>query len=112
MRLFDFNFVNSDDMSKIITSSDSTKKSNDVIPKKIVKLANKEIRMGLANCINESFKKKEFPNEMKTADVTPIFKKEDPLNKENYRPLSVFPTVSEIFDEYYLINLKNFPIIF
>ena len=112
MRLFDLNFVNSDDMSKIITSSDSTKKSNDVIPKKIVKLANKEIRMGLANCINESFKKNEFPNEMKTADVTPIFKKEDRLNKENYRPLSVFPTVSEIFDEYYLINLKNFPIIF
>ena len=36
MRLFDFNFVNSDDMSKIITSSDSTKKSNDVIPKKLL----------------------------------------------------------------------------
>ena len=108
MRLFDFNFASSDDMSKIITSLDSTKKSNGVIPTIIVKLANKEICMDLANCINESFKKNEFPNELKTADVTPTFKKEDPLNKENYRPVSVFPTVSEIFERVLFDQLKKF----
>ena len=77
-------------MSKIITSLDSTKKSNGVIPKKIVKLVNKKIRMSLANCINESFKKNEFPNEMKTADVTPIFKKRG-FNKQ--RKLQTFKCV-------------------
>ena len=53
IRLFDFNFVSSDDISKIITSLDSTKKDSGVIPTKNVKLANKEICKDLANCINE-----------------------------------------------------------
>ena len=41
IRLFNFNFISSDDMSKIITSLDSTKKASGAIPTKIVKLANK-----------------------------------------------------------------------
>ena len=40
-QLFDFNFVSSDDISKIINSMDSTKKTSGAIPIKIVKLANK-----------------------------------------------------------------------
>ena len=89
IRLFDFNFVSSNDISKIITSLDSTKKTSGDNPTKIVKLANKEICKDLANCINESIKKNEFPNELKAADITPIFKNEDSLNKENYRPVNV-----------------------
>ena len=93
---FDYSFVSSYDISKIITSLDSTKKTSGVIPTKIVKLANKEICKDLANCINESIKKNKFPNELKAEDITPIFKKEDPLNKENCRPVSVLPTISKI----------------
>ena len=75
IRLFDFNFVSIDDISKIINLLDSTKKTSGVIPTKIVKLANKEIFMGLANSINESNKKNEFPNELKAVDITPTFSK-------------------------------------
>ena len=52
-----FNFVSSDDISKIITSLDSTKRTNGVIPTKIFKLANKEICKDLVNCINKSIKR-------------------------------------------------------
>ena len=62
IRLFDFNFVSSDDISKIITSIDLTKKSSDVIPTKIVEFVNKELCNDLENCINESIKKTDFPN--------------------------------------------------
>ena len=98
IRLFGFNFVSTDDISEIITPLDSTKKTGGVIPTKIVKLANKETCKDLAHCINESIKKNEFPNELKAADMTPIFKKEDPLNKKNYRPVRVLPTISKIFE--------------
>ena len=108
IRLFDFNFVSSDDISKIVTSLDSTKKTSGVIPTKIVKLANKEICKDLANCINESIKKNEFPNEPKAADITAIFKKDDPLNKENYRPVSVLPTISKIFERILFDQLTKF----
>ena len=111
IRLFDFNFVSSDDTSKIIISLDSTKKNkktSGVIPTKTVKLANKEICKDLANCINESIKKNKFPNELKAADITPIFKKEDPLNKENCRPASVLPTISKIFERVLFNQLTKF----
>ena len=74
-QLFDFNFVTSDDISKNINSMDSTKKTSDAIPIKIVKLANKKIFKDLANCVNECIKQNKFPNELKIANITLIFKK-------------------------------------
>ena len=107
-QLFDFNFVSSDDISKIINSMDSTKKTSGAIPIKIVKLANKKICKDLANCINECIKQNKFPNELKIADITPIFKKEDPLDKTNYRPISILPTVSKIFERILFNQLQCF----
>ena len=39
----------------------------------------------LADCINKSFETGTFPDCLKVAHVTPIFKKDDSLDKENYR---------------------------
>ena len=39
----------------------------------------------------------EFPNELKKADVTPVFKKDDPTIAKNYRPVSVLPVVLKSF---------------
>ena len=75
IRLFDLNFVSSDGISKIITSKDLTKKTNRAIPTEIVELSNKQLCKDLMNCVNESIKKNDFPNSMKAADITPIFKK-------------------------------------
>ena len=35
---------------------------------------------------------------MKKADVTPIFIKDDPTKAKNYRPVSVLPVVSKVFE--------------
>ena len=107
-QLFDFNFVNSDDISKIINSMDSTKKTSGAIPIKIVTLAIKKICKDLANCINECIKQNKFPNKLKIEDITPIFKKEDPLDKTNYRPISILPTISKIFESILFNQLQRF----
>ena len=107
-QLFDFNFVSSDSISKIINSMDSTKKMSGAIPIKIVKLANEKNCKDLANCINECIKQNKFPNELKIADITPIFKKEDPLDKTNYRPLSILPTVANIFERILFNQVQRF----
>ena len=39
-----------------------------------------------------------FPNNLKLADVTPVFKKNSATTASNYRPVSVLPTVSKIFE--------------
>ena len=46
----------------------------------------------------ETFQTGVFPDELKLADITPTYKKEDPTNVKNYRPISVLPTVSKIFE--------------
>ena len=42
--------------------------------------------------------KRQFPSKLKLADITPIFKKLETVNKCNYRPISVLPVVSKIFE--------------
>ena len=64
-----------DDIHKILTSLDSTKKNSGVIFTKIVKLENKEICKHLVKCINEFIPKNHFPNELEAAKITLTFKK-------------------------------------
>ena len=40
-----------------------------------------------------------FPDELKIADIVPVFKKEDPKDKTNYRPISLLPLISKIFEK-------------
>ena len=72
---------------------DPTKKTSGAITIKIVKLANKQIDGNLKNCINDCIKQNQFPNGLKRADIKPTFKK-GPLDKTNYRPIGILPTVS------------------
>ena len=37
-----------------------------------------------------------------------MFKKEDPLDKTNYRPISILPTVSKIFERMLFNQLQRF----
>ena len=47
---------------------------------------------------NEIITQKCFPNNLKLANVTPVFKKEDASLLKNYRPVSVLPVVSKIYE--------------
>ena len=42
---------------------------------------------------------KELPDELKLVDATPIYKKDDPNKSKNYRPVSVLPVVSKVFEK-------------
>ena len=39
-----------------------------------------------------------FPKQLKESEVIPVYKKLDPLMKENYRPVSLLPHVSKVFE--------------
>ena len=47
---------------------------------------------------NEIITQKYFPNNLKLADVTPVFKTEDASLLKNYRPVSVLPVVFKIYE--------------
>ena len=60
----------------------------------------------LTKIINLSIRNRCFPDELQAVEVTPIFKKNDDLNKENYRPVSVLPHVSKIFERIQIENIQ------
>ena len=47
---------------------------------------------------NESLKLSRFPHSMKSANITPVFKKNDRTDKSNYRPVSILPNLSKVFE--------------
>ena len=57
--------------------------------------------------VNECINKNTFPNILKTAHVTPVYKKGDRLEPENYRPISVTPTLAKILKRLLLEQLTH-----
>ena len=52
----------------------------------------------ITKIINLYFENGCFPDKLKLAEVSPIFKKNDDLSKENYRPVSILSHVSMVFE--------------
>ena len=75
-------------MEKEIKNIDLKKATtkNTILPK-ILKVSCNTSAENLQNLFNECLITGNLPNNLKLADITPIFKKKHPLNKENYRPV-------------------------
>ena len=48
--------------------------------------------------INHSIDNSTFPEQIKWADVKPVFKKNSRTDKKNYRPVSILPNISKIYE--------------
>ena len=53
----------------------------------------------LTKCINKAFNENKFPDTLKLSDIVPVFKKLDPTDKTNFRPVSVLPLLSKVFEK-------------
>ena len=60
----------------------------------------------LTGIINQALKNGIFPDELKLDEVIPLFKKVDPYDKINYRPVSLLSHMSKVFERiiFYQIN--------
>ena len=70
----------------------------DQIPSKLLKIAAAPLSRCLTPIFNSSIATSVFPNSLKNADVSPVYKKADNLIKENFRPISVLTSTSKIFE--------------
>ena len=71
----------------------------DKIPAKILKLSAEIIAPSLTYIFNLSLESGIYINEWKRARVTPIYKSEDKTKCENYRPISILPEISKVFEK-------------
>ena len=72
---------------------------NDNISSYFLKLALPYTGNSLAFMFNTSIETRQFPNSWKVARITPIFKDGDKTEKSNYRPISVLPVISKLFEK-------------
>ena len=78
---------------------DCSKASQDSdIPTKIIKDNIYIFVPVLLTEFNESLKLNRFPHSMKSANITPLFKKNDRTNKFNNRPVCILPNISKVFE--------------
>ena len=70
----------------------------DMLPSKLLKMASDILSNSICYLVNLSFTLCFFPNELKSAEITPLFKKGNYLDISSYRPVIVLPSLSNIFE--------------
>ena len=97
--IFLFERVNASLIEHEIMELNSNKASGyDCTPPKSLKDSASIVKDPHTQLFNTSVKDNLFPSDLKYANVSPLFKKDDNTNKENYRPNSILPTISNIFE--------------
>ena len=76
----------------------------DNILNKLLKSAKTFIVAPLTIIINQMFQFGKFPDLLKISKVLPIYKKDDDSLFSNYRPISILPSVSKIFERAIMIQ--------
>ena len=62
----------------------------------------------LTDCINGALSQGISPDSLKLANITPVHKKDETTDKENYRPVSVLPLFSKIFEKVIYDQLSQY----
>ena len=98
-KTFSFSHINITDVKREIDNLNSKKATtNNNIPTKILKLTSDTISNIVHKLFNDCLESSSFPDNFKLADITPVLKKGSPLDKTNYRPVSVLPALSKVFE--------------
>ena len=85
-------------MSELLKIDPKKATTGNSIPSKTLKLSAGISADILQNLFNDMLSTGNFPDNIKLADITPVFKKKDPLKRENYRPVSILSAISKIFE--------------
>ena len=80
----------------------------DLIPGKLIKEGAGFLCKPIQSLINKCIDTCTFPNALKLAVVVPIFKKNDMLNKINYRPISILSCISMVFEKLLISQLRMY----
>lgn len=95
-------------LKKIDSMKPKTSFGYDHISTKLLKYVKLELCQPITNLINQAFHENTFPDLLKIAKVSPIYKKGNPELVDNYRPISLLPSISKIFESIIHEQLFNY----
>ena len=100
--------VTESEVSSVILNLNVKKPTLNLCPDFILKRIHNSIAPILCKIINSSFQNSVFPDSLKIANISPIFKQGDPHDVSNYRPISVLSSFSKIVEKCMLSRLWKF----
>ena len=62
----------------------------------------------ICNIINACIECEVFPDSLKMAEVCPVYKKNDAMCASNYRPISILPCLSKVFEKVVVTQLNAY----
>ena len=106
---FFFDFINPECISKIINNLDTSRATQQGnIPAKIIKYDKERFSYFISPSFKNAMNKGVFLDELKHADIKPIYNEESRNKKENYRPVSILPNLLKVFKCYMHDQLKDY----
>ena len=106
---FTIPFITPEQVTNYINKLDCSKATGlDGIGPIILKIPASAISPSIAKLINKSIATGCFPSQLKQAKVLPIFKGGTKSDPSNYRPISILPTMSKIFEKHVNKHLMGF----
>ena len=102
---FNFSKVTENEIVVIINNLKSKNSSGkDEISNKLLKFIKVEISKPLTIITNQCLETRMFPDALKVDKVKPLYKKGDNCCFNNYRPISLLPTISKKIERVMLLN--------
>ena len=99
LKKFAFKKVNDNKVLSIINKLKNKKsRGADNISNQLLKTIKQELCKPLTIIINQMIETGVYPEKFKISKITPIYKKNERTNIANYRPNSLLPTLSKIFE--------------
>ena len=95
---FSFSHASPNEVMKQIDLLDKNKSNSGNIPTGMLKATREIVCPYLTDCINSAVYDSEYPNELKEADLSPLFKNDDSNYKGNFRPISVLHAASKVYE--------------
>ena len=103
---FNFEPIPESSIYDITSNIDSAKAyQKDNIPPQILKDNVDICSYVLFSDVNKCIYNGAFPNNLKHADITQTFKKTERLHKNNYRPVSILPTLSKVYEKLFYLQI-------
>ena len=106
---FAFSLVSEKQIFKYLNELNSNKSTGlDGIPARFVRDSAPVIASKLTHIINLSLIQGVVPDDLKSARIVPIFKKNDKTEVGNYRPVSILSVISKIFERVVYDQIENY----
>ena len=106
---FSFHLATEDVILKKLLNLNVKKSTGwDNMPPKLLKQGANILCKPITMLVNKCIRLAKFPSDLKKGEIIPLFKSDDMLEKKNYRPVSILPCISKIFESVLIDQLNVF----